>query len=334
MGDGSRIEWTDATWNPTVGCSIVSPGCARCYAMRHAARLERMGQALYRGLTQPSKAGPVWSGEVRTAPDATLLLPLRWQKPRSIFVNSMSDLFHPDVPFGVVMRVVQVMARADRHTYQILTKRPDRMLAFCRQWAALAGEPDNPQLVRGAAATRAAHPSGRGQLFAAMLDAMGEPPPGMAPPTFDWMEGMRWWPNSLPNVWLGASAEDQARFDERSPAMAEIAELGWNTWCSAEPLLGPIKMRGAAWVRWLVTGGESGPGARPMHPDWARGLRDQCNAAGVTFFHKQNGEWLDEPSIEGCDAQALRVEDVWMRRVGRKAAGRLLDGRLHQALPA
>ena len=372
MADGSAIEWTDATWNPTVGCSLESPGCTNCYAMRQAARLARMGQQRYAGLTQDTKAGPVWTGEVRAAPDDTIHTPLRWARPRRIFVNSMSDLFHPRVRFGQVMRVWQVMGRCPQHNFQILTKRPDRMRLFLELWGDLTDEREEPQMVRGPARTRAAHPSGRGQLFAAMLDAMGDAPPGAAHPTFDWMDGMRWWPSVLSNVWLGTSAEDQLRLEARSGPMQAIADMGWSTWCSAEPLLGPLDLAGCrGWLRWLVAGGESGPRARPMHPDWARSLRDQCRAAKVPFFFKQWGEWKpisEMPEAEydklykpGPDTfpeapRRCRVETIslgyggatgndaflpvnghpgyMLFKVGKRCAGNLLDGELHQAFPA
>lgn len=355
MGDRSAIGWTDATWNPTVGCSLESPGCAGCYAMREAARLARMGVARYAGLTAEAKTGPVWTGEVRTAPAATLNQPLRWRAPRRVFVNSMSDLFHPAVGFGTVTRVLHVMAHCPHHTFQVLTKRPDRMLAFVRQWADLAGEPDEPLLVRGPAATRAAHPSGRGQLFAAMLEDMGEPPPGCAAMTFDWQDGIRWWEDAFPNVWLGTSAEDQVRLDERGSAMAAIHALGWRTWCSAEPLLGPLDLRGHSWVEWLVAGGESGPRARPPHLAWFRQLRNQCAAAGVPYFFKQWGEYEDcgpawgigagsAADLDGCvfvDGDGFdsrqrvmsRPDARAMRRVGKRRAGNHLDGVQHQAWP-
>ena len=266
MGDRSAIEWTNATWNPVVGCSVVSPGCTRCYAMRMAARLARMGVARYAGLTADTKAGPVWTGAVRAAPDETIAQPLRWLRPRRVFVTSTGDLFHPAVPFALAMRIWAVMEAAPQHTYQVLTKRPDRMLAFLR----LCVRPS-------------------------------------------------------PHIWLGTSAEDQVRFDERSPAMAQIAALGWRTWCSAEPLLGPLDIAaGTGWLRWLVVGGESGPGARPMLPRWVDSLRQQCAAAG-------------SPAEQGDLVRYLQVateEEVSMRNVGKARAGAILHGREWREYPA
>ena len=368
MGDKTGIEWTDATWNPTVGCSVCSPGCAGCYAMGEAARLARMGVDRYAGLTQDSKAGPVWTGEIRMAPDSTLFAPLRWSRPRDIFVNSMSDLFHPDLSFGQVMRVLFVIGQCDRHRFQILTKRPDRMRAFFELWSDVGDEAVT--LAAGPDAVRQAHPGGRGQLFADMLEAMGEPPPGRAYPSYDWQAGMRWWPDVLPNVWLGTSAEDQPRLDERSQDMDAIAALGWQTWCSAEPLLGALDISASlAWIKGLVAGGESRPRARMTHPDWMRGLRDQCAAAGIPFFLKQWGEWKPLSQLTEAECEALYEQPptghgeaarrskvatdsigyggasgerayfavnghggMQMFRVGKRQAGNILDGRQHQQL--
>ncbi len=368
MGDKTGIEWAEATWNPTVGCSLVSPGCTNCYAMRHAARLDRMGGmagAKYAGLTQASKAGPVWNGTVRLDEEA-LDQPLRWKRPRRIFVNSMSDLFHESLSFGQIMRVFNVMWQCRHHTFLVLTKRADRMREFMQKWADLSGEDFELKLVRGPEATRAAHPSGRGQLFADMLDAMGMPPAGCAYPTFDWMGGMIRWPNYPLNLWLGGSVEDQARADERIPLL--LATPAAVRFISAEPLLGPLDLWngdpdprlgghratqtfiGEWWepfdppkapprrgVDWVIAGGESGPNARPSHPGWFRSLRDQCLVAGVPFFFKQWGEWL--PS-EAEDHPVYNREHRYVSvgahvyRLGKKRAGRLLDGRTWDEVPA
>ena len=273
------IEWTDETWNPLVGCSVVSPGCTNCYAMRKAGGfLSRTGK--FRGLTLGSKAGPVWTGEVRLWEPA-LDQPLRWQKPRRIFVNSMSDLFHESIPSDWIRRIFDVMRNAPQHTYQILTKRAERMKEFMAWW---------------------------------VMQHVEQPPS---------------------NWWLGVSVEDQARADERIPLLLETPAAV--RWISAEPLLGPVEM--SRWlgnapeeagicegpgIDWVVVGGESGPHARPMHPDWARSLRDQCTAAGVPFFFKQWGEWAPAPD----DGFGHR-----MVRLGRRSAGRLVDGRSWDELP-
>ena len=298
MGDQSTIEWTQATWNPTVGCSRVSEGCRHCYAERQAFRAAAMGISRYDGITKKIGGEIRWTGEVRLV-ESALALPLRWKRPRRIFVNSMSDLFHEAVPDGWVMRILNVMARTP-HVYQILTKRPERMRDFFTRWADLSGEDFNPKLVRGPEETRKAHPSGRGQLFAAMLDAMGRPPKGAAYPTFDWMEGMIRWPAWLPNVWLGVSVEDQATADARIPRLLQTPAAV--RWVSYEPALGPVdfskwlvceyggtKMCGGPYLDWIVVGGESGHGARPFDLAWARQTITQARAAGVPVFMKQAG---------------------------------------------
>lgn len=297
------ISWTNATWNPVRGCSLVSPGCTHCYAMKTAHRLGKnpILKGGYEGLTKATSRGPVWAGEVRLVPDA-LTEPLHWRSPRRVFVNSMSDLFHPKVPDGFILRVFLTMAKARQHTFQILTKRPERMRDWFRRWADLSGESPEPQLARGPEATRKAHPSGRGQMFASMLETMGEPPPGFTWPTFDWAEGLRWkWSETmvLPNVWLGVSVENRK-------AISRIRELkripAYVRFLSLEPLLedlGEIPLEGISWV---IAGGESGPRHRPMAPAWARSIKEQCQAAGVAFFFKQGSAfragrnpWITEP---------------------------------------
>ena len=295
MSDGTKIEWTDATWNPIVGCSVVSPGCTNCYAMRLAGT--RMKHHPSRaGLTRDSKAGPVWTGEVRFM-EQWLIQPLRWAKPRMIFVCAHADLFHEAVPDEWIDRIFAVMAMAPQHTFQVLTKRPERMREYLH----------SPVVIDSIA--NAAH------------DIDG----GIGAPILP-----------LPNVWLGVSVEDQRRADERIGILGSTpAALRW---VSAEPLLGRIDfdIDQLQVIDWVVAGGESGPGARPMHPDWARSLRDQCAAAGVPFLFKQWGEWAaadDYPSEiqEQYDVQGLT--DGQSIRVGKKAAGRLLDGVIHDAYP-
>jgi len=263
MSDRAGIEWTDATWNPLRGCSRVSEGCRNCYAERIAARFSGPGQP-YEGLAERTAKGPRWTGKVALI-ESALYHPLRWRKPRRIFVNSMSDLFHQDVPDEWIDRVFAVMALAPQHTFQVLTKRPERM----------------------------------GAWFATGLDTREEDV-ATAMRRIDINSGFFTdWP--LPNVWLGTSVEDQPTADARIPHL--LAAPAAVRFVSAEPLLGPVDltvyMFGAHqteetdWIArrldWLIVGGESGPGARPMHPDWARSLRDQCAAASVPFFFKQWG---------------------------------------------
>lgn len=358
MADHSLIEWTDATWNPITGCSVVSPGCTNCYAMRLAGtRLKHHPSRA--GLTIGTKAGPVWNGEGRLN-EQWLDQPLRWSKSRMIFVCAHGDLFAEGVPDGWIMRVLDVMAQAQRHTFQVLTKRPDRMLDFFRRWADVNAEQDlDFKGARGPAEVRAAHPSGRGQLFADMLDAMGSPPAGCAYPLFDWAGGMARWPDFFRNIWLGVSVEDQTRADQRRAAMAALADKGWLTWVSYEPALGPVDWKGWEFARWIVSGGESGDGARPTHPEWHRATRDFCAAHEIAFLFKQWGAWpafydrdVDDPdwrSTPKVDGQmglgATRFHNlaggigfhgerlVAVRNVGKKAAGRLLDGIEHNGLP-
>ena len=264
--------------------------------MRLAARLERMGVARYAGLTRDTKAGAVWTGEVRLVEEA-LTQPLRWKRPRRIFVNSMSDLFHEDVLDEWIDRVFAVMALAPQHTFQVLTKRAERMRAYLDDRTGSLG----------------------GRIYPHWAELGTAHKIGLRPEMLHF---------PLPHVHLGVSVEDQARADERIPHL--LATPAAVRWISAEPLLGPVDLttlrrynpRGEPWIdglrgivtrgqylarssaecsmntstripgelpalNWVVVGGESGPGARPMHPEWARSLRDQCAAAGVPFFMKQ-----------------------------------------------
>jgi protein gp37 len=269
----TQIEWTHRpgtkgeSWNPIAGCSIVSPGCSHCYAMQMAARIERMGGPdHYRGLTQPSKAGPVWTGKVALAPDATLLKPLKAKAPRTYFVNSMSDLFHEDVPDAWIDRIFAVIAMTERHTYLVLTKRAERMRRYMT-------DPDMPRRV----AAEGGRLMENGDRWLSFLGRDGL------------------WP--LRNLWLGVSAERQQEAEARIPHLMRTP--AYCRFVSAEPLLGPIDLlciqddRGTpalghgASPDWVIVGGESGPGARPMDLSWARSIRDQCDAAGVSFFMKQ-----------------------------------------------
>ncbi len=314
MSTASKIEWTDATWNPVVGCSIVSPGCIRCYAMRMAARIEAMDKAAghaphYRGLTKKTKAGAVWTGVVRLHRPA-LLAPLTWRKPRRVFVNSMSDLFHEALSDADIDQVFAVMAFSPHCQFQVLTKRADRMRAYFADTAARESAIDS---------------------------AMNE----LAPAHWhrrelhDWSDGL-----PLPNVWLGVSAERQVEADARVPTL--LATPAAVRFVSAEPLLGPV-VPSSAWHRlnWIIAGGESGPRARPAHPDWFRTLRDACKAAGIAFFFKQWGEWgsgfdtvEDARPFKGDRLRYFPELDRTYYRVGKAVAGAELDGRLHREFPA
>jgi len=343
MGIKTGIEWTESTWNPIRGCSRVSEGCRNCYAETVANRFKGPGEP-YEGLI--AKGGQ-WNGKVKLV-EHKMDEPLRWTKPRMIFVNSMSDLFHPDVPDSVIADVFRVMAQAKHHTFQILTKRPERMNQFLNRvdnamgWFTHDGTPPEKAY------------NGSGMVV-----------------------GYDKWP--LPNVWLGVSVEDQATADARIPLLLDTPAAV--RWISAEPLLGPIVVDdflfrgdhslretdplaaamlaesvedGCGWIRpaidWVVVGGESGPGARPMHPDWARYLRDRCQAAEVPFLFKQWGEWAPEtvcatehgartalfidydgstrPAAFGTRGQATTVQ-----KNGKKQTGRNLDGRTWDQYP-
>jgi protein gp37 len=234
MAANSPIEWTDATWNPVTGCTKISPGCKHCYAERLANRLQAMGQANYK------------NGFEVTLQPQMLELPLKWKSPKRIFVNSMSDLFHADVPVSYIRYVFEIMRRAHWHQYQVLTKRSERLLELS--------------------------------------------------------SSLPW----EPQIWMGVSVENQdyaARIDHLRGTHAHLKFL------SIEPLLGPLPELDLSGIDWVIAGGESGPGARPMDPEWVRDLRDQCLRAGVGFFFKQWGG------------------------VNKKKTGRTLDGRTWDQVP-
>ena len=315
MSDGTKIEWSDATVNVVNGCSVVSPGCTNCYAMRLAGTRMK-DHPTRQGLTIDTKAGPVWNGEVRFN-ERALLEPLSWRRPRMCFWNAHGDLFHPKVPDAWIDRCFAVMILTEQHTHQVLTKRGARMRAYMN-------DPKSEERIDAIV----------NSMSSRVLDSAR----------------VSGWP--LSNVWLGVSAEDQTRLEERWPDLA--ATPAAVRWISAEPLLDGLDfmLRGAGmgdWdalrgreyyagasayadsanalkarhpkVDWVVAGGESGPNARPMRVQWARDIRDQCEAAGTAFLFKQWGEWkpgyADEHSI----------------KVGKRAAGRMLDGELHDGYP-
>ena len=275
MGDHSKIEWTDATWNPIRGCSAVSPGCANCYAATVAARFNGPGMP-YEGLATRDPR-PRWTGEVRLVPEH-LADPLRWQRPRRVFVNSMSDLFHESLPFEIIAAIFGVMAAAERHVFQVLTKRPARMLEWFEWYEGSSG-------------------FGGGSAFAAVFAAR-EHGVDVGWPCYDSVRRATFepaWP--LPNVWLGVSAEDQQRANERIPLLLKCPAAV--RWVSAEPLLGSLwivprlyrhaderlcGLGGCEKCRrldWVVVGGESGPGARLCDVAWIGSVVEQCAAAGV-----------------------------------------------------
>lgn len=309
MGETS-IEWTDFSWNPVTGCSQVSPGCDHCYAIRVANRFR----------DTPAYAGTVrgmeWTGQV-ICHQERLLDPFSWRKPRKVFLCSMGDLFHPAVPWSFICDIFEVMAVTPQHTYQVLTKRPGRMAHFANHiWPV----------------------SWRERL-------------GVAPEEFP---GAAW----PANVWAGTSVES-AKYLPRLDVLARVpAKVRF---VSCEPLLGPLDLLPwlgnnalctrcaqtcgdrpdcgceGCWtpgvINWTICGGESGPGARPMRPNWVRDIRDQCQAAGVPFFFKQWGEWLPDNQVTWPPSAKFPPDpDLWHKR-GKKAAGALLDGRQHVEFP-
>lgn len=336
----TKIQWTEETWNPIAGCSVVSPGCTNCYAMRRQApRLAANPQTpQYHGTIQKTKAGAVWSGKIGIAGGGTFLKPLRTRKPTMWFVNSMSDLFHENVPDEVIDRVFAVMALCPQHTFQVLTKRPKRMREY---------------LSDKAARIRVLQDGVDRALAAAGIRWNG-----------DWADrhsqaiaGATRWP--LPNVWLGVSVEDQTRADERIPDL--LATPAAIRFISAEPLLGSVDLtslctghhfinalsgmkyhdapegvhsatdRGPH-LDWIIVGGESGNGARPMHPDWAREIRDQCASAGVAFFFKQWGNHLPGGQMM-ADGRPWAPIGGNTLHATKALAGRFLDGVEHNAMP-
>lgn len=282
MSDDSKIEWTDATWNPIRGCSRVSEGCRHCYAERVAARFSGPGQP-YEGLVRISntldgRKPTGWNGTVRMVAEH-LADPLRWKRPRRVFVNSMSDLFHESLTNEQIAAVFGVMAAAPQHTFQVLTKRAARMRAWF-EWVT-KNRGSTPYVAHESSVVVRAAEQYVGGLG---VDCV--------------------WP--LPNVWLGVSVENQAAADERIPEL--LATPAVVRWISAEPLLGPVNLTSWLWdwsrieseddnggalpprdprLSWVVAGCESGPGARPCDVAWLRSLRDQCAKAGVAYFVKQ-----------------------------------------------
>ena len=322
MSDRSKIEWTDATWNPVRGCSKISPGCEHCYAIRNAHRFNGPGLPFH-GIVSSDPLN--WTGELVPVP-AQLDKPLSWQRPRMIFVNSMSDLFHGRVPVDYIADVFAVMFLAERHTFQILTKRAERMQS-------LLTDAHFQDRVIQALGIRAGTLWGQGYKDLAMSEV----------DQFN-SRDRDWWP--LKNVWLGVSVEDQQYAAARIPEL--LATPAVARFLSLEPLLGPIDLTGAS-VDWVIVGGESGPDARPMHPEWVRSSLRLCQDQNIPFFFKQWGEW-GNPPIDDAIVPSMRIDlqgrdlnglsglwddsDAIVWRIGKKAAGRLLDGREWNEFPS
>ena len=234
MGINSTIEWTESTWNPVTGCTKISPGCAHCYAERIAMRLKAMGRPNY------------VNGFQITLHENSLDIPLRWKKPQIVFVNSMSDLFHEDVPLSFIKRVFAIMQKASWHKFQILTKRAERLAKIA--------------------------------------------------PKLPWPE----------NIWMGVSVEN-SNFVHRIDSLRKVNSS--IRFLSIEPLLGPLPDLNLSGINWIIVGGESGPNARPMKPEWIHDILDQCKENNVPFFFKQ-----------------------WGGR-NKKKAGRLLNGKIYNEMP-
>ena len=359
----TKIEWCQETISPLPGCTKISEGCQNCYAIRMANRFK--GTPKYHGLVKNGN----WAGHTNWWP-TDLEKPLRWKKPRQIFVNSMGDLFHKGNSWDRIAAVFGVMAFCQSHTFIVLTKRPDRMRFFFNRFHH-GSYASNLNWWKNAACSILPEKLTRGIRL--------RPTPTSLP---------------LPNVWLGVTAENQLRADERIPILLQIPAAV--RFVSVEPMLSAIQLPRvnfhcdrcggtgilARWpkgkcnycdgkgeipaistdprfgtpstpmrkIDWVICGGESGPGARPMNPDWARSLKDQCVAAGVPFHFKQWGEWVDEwhpaatPEVQKTsDAFVEYVKDdhghdidyigFYMCRVGKKAAGRQLDGRTWDQYP-
>lgn len=304
MSAQTGIEWTDSTWNPTAGCSKAGPECKNCYAMLIAHRFSGPGKP-FEGLTRTIGGRGEWNGDLRLVRKA-LRLPISWVKPRRIFVNSMSDLFHEKVPFEFIADVFAVMSCTTRHTYQILTKRPERMVEFFR-WL-----PD--------------HDFDRDEVI----------DPLRVFPEWRPQRGNRGgydncgplWP--LQNVWLGVSVGEQGGADARR---GHFDAVPWpRKFVSYEPAIGPVDFAGWEFVDLIISGGESGHEARPSHPDWHRTTRDFCARHGIAYFFKQWGEWAPK-KLQSIGRSLAFPADI-MDRVGKKAAGRTLDGREHSEWPA
>ena len=314
MADKTKIEWTDSTWNVITGCSPVSPGCANCYAAQLAGtRLKHHPSRA--GLTKVVNGLPTWTGEVRFN-EQWLDQPLRWKKPRRIFVCAHGDLFHEKVQDEWLDKIFSVMAQATQHTFQVLTKRPERMLEYLKT-------------------------------------------SDMATGGFTYRDS-----TVIPNVWLGVTAENQEQANRRIPLLIETPAA--KRFVSIEPMIGPVDLTdirlktingktkqpdsiglnslrptmlqpSGVMLDWVICGGESGNNARPMHSDWVRSLRDQCKDAEVPFFFKQwgelwpyeQGQWVSEAEKYAADPYG-RAEFC---KMGKKYAGRLLDGEEYLEVP-
>lgn len=334
MAEGTLIEWArhprtglGATWNPVTGCKLHSPGCTDCYAMKLAGtRLKHHPSR--GGLTDPSKAGPVWNGKTRFN-EQWLTQPFGWRQPHGIFTVAHGDLFYEAVAPEAIDQVFAVMALCPHHLFFILTKRPGTMLDY------LADPMAYGRILRAADALRAERPE---------LGAI---------PISNPMTGS-WWPH----VWLGTSVENQTWADARREPMDVLSKMGWTTFVSYEPAIGPVDWRGWEFLAWMISGGESG--RRPSHPNWHRAARDFCAAHALAYFFKQWGSYGPDdgplpdgrdPIMTGDSRCARWLYDRWdyaqnawdfpfsdsdellYHFKNKKDAGRILDGVEHSAYP-
>lgn len=336
MGDKSKIEWTDATWNCLRGCSRVSEGCRNCYAERVAARFSGAGQP-YEGLAirHVGSVEPRWTGKVRFIPEH-LTDPIRWRKPRRVFVNSMSDIFHESIPTETVLQIFEVMALAKRHTFQILTKRPARMKYLLTYGEKMECESaEHHRLL-------CTMPLSNVWLGVSVEDQ--KTADERIPLLLETPAAVRW-----ASYEPALGPVDFHRWTSYScSACGSVVDIDKRYWTPVCPQHGDVKARRP--LDWIVAGGESGPGARPSNPEWFRKVRDDCQTAGVPFFFKQWGGWSPVKPENFCRISGRRYTHetfAWgkdgkkycaldpapddfpkmMFRVGKRKAGRLLDGR-------
>jgi protein gp37 len=306
MTDDFAIAWTDTTWNPLVGCTRKSQACRRCYAETATAESALAG-GWGQGFADVGDGGAAWTGKVALREDR-LTFPLGLENPSRIFVNSLSDLFHESLDAETIDKIFAVMALAPRHIFQVLTKRPKTM----QPYLADAGTP--------------------ARIERHMAELNGG------------AKKIETWP--LPNVWLGVTAENQKEADRRIPLLLQTPAAV--RWIAAEPLLEALDLKAGTWLKpqpgapgqegpgpkldWVVAGGEISAEAQPCHPDWARGLRDQCTRAETPFFWTHWGEHVPATGVE--EIVAGEPTKMTWERIGASPAVRRLDGRLHEAFPA
>jgi protein gp37 len=380
----TNIEWTKGnktaagdlmpgrTWNPTVGCTEKSRGCQNCYAARMAWRIAHMNNKAskdYEGTVKKLPNGKVvWTGKVNLLP-VRLLEPVMNRKPTTYFVDSMSDLFHESIPFEFIDQVMAIMALCPQHIFQVLTKRLDRLLKYMQKEQDFDYIGDNAEVIV----------SENPHLFHIIERLTSEAKKTIGPVTITnellphlKEAGWGWWhqkdENGLKdggliyegdwpakNIWLGGSIENQKAANDRFQPLYDLHRMRWMTWVSNEPCVGPIDWNEPyyGFLDWMVTGGESGAAASPMHPDWVRATRDFCEKNNIPWFFKQWGEYTGQIDMEGSGdteptlwlckdgrkgiTEQFAIKDLgnWcgVYKVGKHNAGRLLDGTLHDQMP-